>query len=42
MYVASGFPLTYAESLVYGMDYAEIGARLLRTWGVPYWNGFRI
>lgn len=32
---ASGFPRTYAETLVYGTDHATIGGELLKDWGLP-------
>ena len=33
--LAAGFPLTYAETLVYGKDHAALGAELLTKWGLP-------
>jgi putative nucleotidyltransferase with HDIG domain len=34
-WLAAGFPLTYAETLVHGSDHALIGADLLRRWELP-------
>ena len=31
----NGFPLVYAETLLYGEDHATLGARLLERWQVP-------
>ena len=31
----NGFPLTYAETLLYGDDHAGYGGRLLDRWGIP-------
>ena len=33
--IVSGFPLTYAETLVYGRDHATAGGELLREWRLP-------
>jgi putative nucleotidyltransferase with HDIG domain len=33
--IAAGFPLVYAETLVFGVDHAELGGGLLTTWHVP-------
>jgi len=33
--LAAGFPLVYAETLMYGADHAALGADLLRTWQLP-------
>jgi putative nucleotidyltransferase with HDIG domain len=33
--IAAGFPLVYAETLVYGTDHAAIGSDLLKVWGLP-------
>jgi putative nucleotidyltransferase with HDIG domain len=32
---AAGFPLVYAEHLIYGADHAELGGRLLEKWNLP-------
>src|SRR5262249_22099416 len=32
---ASGFPLVYAETMVYGTDHAALGAELLSNWNMP-------
>ncbi len=32
---AAGFPLTYAECLIYGVDHATLGSLLLRRWNLP-------
>jgi putative nucleotidyltransferase with HDIG domain len=34
-WIEAGFPLVYAETLVYGIDHAALGANLLRAWGIP-------
>jgi putative nucleotidyltransferase with HDIG domain len=34
-FVAAGFPLAYAESMIYGKDHAALGSDLLEMWGVP-------
>lgn len=33
--VQSGFPLSYAEFMVWGTDHASAGADLIASWGVP-------
>lgn len=33
--IASGFPRTYAETLVYGRDHATAGGELLKEWRLP-------
>ena len=33
--LAAGFPLCYAETLVYGADHATLGGDLLQRWGLP-------
>ncbi len=34
-WIDAGFPPVYAETLVYGIDHAALGADLLRRWDVP-------
>jgi putative nucleotidyltransferase with HDIG domain len=34
--LAAGFPLMYAETLMYGTDHAALGADLLKTWQLPF------
>jgi len=34
-WLAAGFPLVYAETLVFGKDHAAFGAKLLRDWSLP-------
>jgi putative nucleotidyltransferase with HDIG domain len=34
-WLSAGFPSVYAETLAYGVDHAELGARYLRAWGLP-------
>jgi putative nucleotidyltransferase with HDIG domain len=34
-WLVEGFPVVYAESMVYGKDHAELGAELLREWALP-------
>jgi putative nucleotidyltransferase with HDIG domain len=35
VWIDAGFPLVYAETLVYGTDHAALGAELLRSWDIP-------
>ncbi len=34
-WLASGFPVVYAETLAYGLDHAASGAKCLRAWALP-------
>jgi putative nucleotidyltransferase with HDIG domain len=33
--LAAGFPLVYAETLIYGIDHAMLGGQLLKEWSLP-------
>jgi|SRR5215469_1317438 len=35
LWLDEGFPVTYAESMVYGIDHARCGAEILRFWRLP-------
>jgi putative nucleotidyltransferase with HDIG domain len=34
-WLAAGFPVSYAETLAYGVDHATLGAQVLRAWELP-------